>query len=326
MLTWSTDELPPKERFAAWREWRSAAIFGVTAELDPDRQAQFSGRISTAAVAGGTLVEMQASSYRVHRSDADVARVPSDSLCIYQQLGSSAWFDTGRGGDFVIPRGGIALSYSDLPYQTRPTDRHGFHLRLLKIPLSRYGAAIRDPFEFVARPISPHPGIGALFQAYAGTMFVQAPLLDPAQAEIAVQTLVQLGLLANGAAAAEDQDSVAAVATGRLQIVLRYMNANLQRPELSPAVVARALGFSVRRLHGLFEQTGTSFSRHLLERRLERTRTLLAANPGAPILDTIFEAGFHSPTVFYRAFGNAYGMTPTEYRALAQAGLGGTER
>ena len=102
--------------------------------------------------------------------------------------------------------------------------------------------------------------------------------------------------------------------TARLQAARAFIENNLAWTELNPANAARALGISVRQLHLLFEPTGTTFSRHLLARRLERVRLALADGPRRKVLDVAFSCGIESSTVFYRAFRDAYGMNPTDYR------------
>lgn len=59
---------------------------------------------------------------------------------------------------------------------------------------------------------------------------------------------------------------------------------------------------------------GTSPYRHLLMRRLDFARTLIAA--GRPLVDVALEAGFADQAHFARAFKGAYGMTPARYGAL----------
>ena len=46
MYKWSTDQVEPKHRFDHWREVRARGLFGVTAELEPERRPQFSGEFS----------------------------------------------------------------------------------------------------------------------------------------------------------------------------------------------------------------------------------------------------------------------------------------
>jgi AraC-like DNA-binding protein len=102
--------------------------------------------------------------------------------------------------------------------------------------------------------------------------------------------------------------------TGRLQAVRAYVENNLQWSGLTPANTARALGISVRQLHMLFKPTGVTFSRYVLSRRLERVRSQLALQPRRKIIDVASSCGIESTTVFYRAFRNAFGVTPTAYR------------
>jgi AraC-like DNA-binding protein len=102
--------------------------------------------------------------------------------------------------------------------------------------------------------------------------------------------------------------------TARLQAARAFIENNLAWTELNPANTARALGISVRQLHLLFEPTGTTFSRYLLARRLERVRLALADGPRRKVLDIACSCGIESSTVFYRAFRDAYDMNPTDYR------------
>jgi hypothetical protein len=61
MLKYSTDELPPHERFAQWREVRAKNIYGVTIELERALQPAFQGSFSAIKVGEATLIELHAS-------------------------------------------------------------------------------------------------------------------------------------------------------------------------------------------------------------------------------------------------------------------------
>jgi transcriptional regulator GlxA family with amidase domain len=107
----------------------------------------------------------------------------------------------------------------------------------------------------------------------------------------------------------------------RLNAVQAYVEDNLEWGDLTPAAIARAFGISVRQLHLLFEPTGTTFSRYVLSRRLDRARRVLSLDPTRKILDVALECGIESSTVFYRGFRDAFGMNPTDYRrSLHNAG------
>ena len=69
---WCTDEVEPHDRFDYWREVRSKGLFGVTAELERERRADFYGEFSLRQLGGGGLVELKASHYTclLYTSDA----------------------------------------------------------------------------------------------------------------------------------------------------------------------------------------------------------------------------------------------------------------
>lgn len=313
MPSFSTDEIPQPQRFAHWREVRAKTIFGVSIDLDRQRQGQFEAHCSTLPVGGATLVEMHASSYRVARTERDIASSASDSLCIYQQLDGGGWFDAG-GAEFIVSAGALATSHSDLPYRAEPTTDAGFHLRLVKIPFAHCRLLIERERDLFARPLQVEPGLTTLFASYFESFVKQAPDLQGAGAEAAVQTLAQLAIVARGMATPQEAHSREAIRAGLLQRAKRCIEDNLHRHDMSPPVLAGLIGISLRQLHLLFEPTGTSYTRYLLARRLEHARLLLSQCPERSVADIAYTCGFDGLSTFYRNFRAAFGTSPSEFR------------
>ena len=309
--------MPDQDRFDYWRELRAKNIFGVTADLAKEQRPAFRGAMAALRVGSATVVEMHASAYQVRRHDADIERAPSDSLCIYQQLGGACWFETAKGGEFILDQGSLATSNSDLPYATTPTSDQGFHLQLVKIPLARYKDLIARPSDIDARPL-PTTALAALLSSLFTAFVEQSPHLKGAAAEIAVQTLAQLAFAARGLAAADSEPGRDAIRQAQLAAAREIIDRNLHRP-LSAAAVAAMLKISVRQLHSLFEPTATSFARYVLARRLERACLLLVQVPRRSVTDVAFATGFESLSTFYRTFRAAYGISPDDFRSAAPA-------
>lgn len=323
MLKFSTDSIEQKDRFAHWREVRAKNLFGVTVELEKEKRADFSGTFSAQPIGGGTIVEIHASSYRVTRSLTDIEQMPSDSLCIYQQTDGACWFDNGRGTEFTLKAGDIAISNADLPYKTTPVDDRGFHLRLLKIPLSAVRSASGDGVALPAQALGEKPGFTSLFAASINSFFDQAQFLNGAPAETVVQTLAQFALMARGLSEPNGERSRNAVRAARLQLARDIIDRDLHQSVLSPGDMAARLGISVRHLQMLFEPTGTSYARYVLGRRLERAKQLLIHSPDAAVADIAGACGFQSLATFYRAFRAAFRMSPSECReAVSKNGNG----
>ncbi len=102
--------------------------------------------------------------------------------------------------------------------------------------------------------------------------------------------------------------------TGRLHAARAFIENNIEWAGLSATNTAQALGISVRQLHLLFKPTGTTFSRYVLARRLEKARIALAEDRRRKIIEVAYSCGIESLSVFYRGFRDAYGMTPTDFR------------
>lgn len=98
-----------------------------------------------------------------------------------------------------------------------------------------------------------------------------------------------------------------------------WIDAHLSDPCLDPAAIARANHVSLRCLHKLFRDEGTSVARWVRERRLDRCRRdledpALADRPVQAIAQTW---GFDDQSHFSKIFKAAYGVPPGAYRSTA---------
>jgi AraC-like DNA-binding protein len=107
----------------------------------------------------------------------------------------------------------------------------------------------------------------------------------------------------------------------RRDTVLHAIESRSNDPDLSAAAVAGLLGITPRYVHLLLEETGRSFSRHVLERRLETAALLLRDERWRlrKIAEIAAEAGFTDVSYFNRAFRRHFGTTPSTIRATQPA-------
>lgn len=102
-----------------------------------------------------------------------------------------------------------------------------------------------------------------------------------------------------------------------LMRVKEFVERHLSDSDFDPAMVATALKLSPRYINQLLEAEGTSLSRHIWRRRLERT----AADLGNPALSSrsisviAMSHGFNDLSHFSKAFRQAFGRSPREFRA-----------
>lgn len=101
-----------------------------------------------------------------------------------------------------------------------------------------------------------------------------------------------------------------------LQKIFRYIETHLTSPDLTPNTIASHHYISIRHLHALFQEAGTTVSAMIRERRLERCRLDLVD----PVLaDRNISAvaakwGFTDAAHFSRLFKATYGVSPSEVR------------
>jgi AraC-like DNA-binding protein len=292
---------------------RGKSLFGVTIELARDLRHSFRGSFQARAVAGAVVTEMRASSYRVNRTEADIARIAGDSLCIGLQVRGSGFLHAGKNQVHAVGGGDITINYSDLPYDAIPGNEADFHYRMLKIPVDyevMLGQATDDLF---ATRYAENNSFSLPFRALFNALNADpGRLIDPARD---VTHIARLAMTARGRLSSAMPEVRAALRTGLCYAAQDIMIRKKSRQNLTPAAVARELGISLRQLHVVFEGAELSFSRTLSSMRIEEARRLLLAFPALPVTQIAYGCGFDSLATFYRVFAGTYGMTPGDARA-----------
>ncbi|MFE2110383.1 helix-turn-helix domain-containing protein [Kitasatospora sp. NPDC059463] len=115
-----------------------------------------------------------------------------------------------------------------------------------------------------------------------------------------------------------DPDRPTATA-GILARIRGHIEENLADPELSPESIARSQHISVRYLHKLFQQDGTTVGQWVRRRRLDACRRELErpSRRQTGVAAVAHRWGFVSHSHFSRAFRETYGVSPREWQAYA---------
>jgi AraC-like DNA-binding protein len=125
-----------------------------------------------------------------------------------------------------------------------------------------------------------------------------------------------LGAEGEGRVVAEERGARAA----RRSAILSAIELRSGDPGLNAIALARLLGITPRYVHLLLEETGKSFTHHVLERRLDKAAMLLR-DPrwrNRKIANVAAEAGFTDLSYFNRAFRRHFGATPSDIRESAR--------
>jgi len=189
----------------------------------------------------------------------------------------------------------------------------------VRIPRAILESRIADVDARISRRIPSNIEGLSLLISYVDAIRL-AELMNPALCDLAVShvyDLVALILGAKGDARHLAQQGGARAA--RLAAILREIERRSGDPSLSAITIALLLGITPRYVHLLLEESGKSFTHHVLERRLQRAAALLRDPQwsNSKIAGIAAEAGFNDLSYFNRAFRRRFGTTPSDIRAEA---------
>jgi AraC-like DNA-binding protein len=312
--TLSTETVVPRRRVEFWN---NAACDSLTHQAaEPLSPRTFSGRLIRADIGDLRFVEFHSDAAVVRRSRAHIARSSGTDYLIRLQLHCESVCSQG-GEEVRLGPGDFSLCDTARPYQlafNRPVSI--LTLRVAKNLLQRY---VGCPEQLVNVPVSGSSGPGSLAARVIREIWQSSD--ETLQSGVAPRFAnVVLELIASayvGIGSAKVDRSCLSSAL-RLRIV-DFIDQFLCDPDLSPAVVARALKISSRHVHRLFAQQGNTVARYILQRRLEKCRAALA-DPllaGLSLTHICSEYGFRSLPHFSRLFREGYGMAPRDYRRAA---------
>jgi AraC-like DNA-binding protein len=312
-LRFSTDDFPEHKRIDAYREIYSRTI--VKHDVEPLGNQPFRFEADLRSLPGLGLASSHFSPcHRWHTAE----QVDSDDLLFGIALSGGCVLHQ-RGREAVIAQQGEAVLASaahpvDVIIGT--TSRH----IALRLPRAVLEARIADLDAWNARRIPSNIEGLPLLVGYVSALRL-GELTNSAYCDLVVSHVYDLVALLLGAKGdvrhlAQQRGGRAA----RLGAILREIDRRSGDPGLSAVTIALLLDITPRYVHLLLEESGKSFTHHVLERRLDKAAMLLR-DPRwrhRKIADIASEAGFTDLSYFNRAFRRRFGATPSDIRESAR--------
>jgi AraC-like DNA-binding protein len=306
-LRFCTDDFPEHKRVDAYREIYSRTIVKHDIELLGDQPFRFEADLCS--LPGLGLASSSVSPcHRWHAAE----HIDSDDLLLGVALSGGCVLHQ-RGREAVIGQRGEAV----LTSAAHPTDvmigTPSRHIAL-RLPRAILEARISDLDACNARRLPSNNEFLTLLIGYVDT-FRRTELSNPTFCNLVVShvyDLVVLLLNARGDARHLAQERGARAA--RLAAILREIERRSGDPGLSVTTIALLLGVTPRYVHLLLEETGKSFTHHVLQQRLERAVALLRNQQlrRRKIADIAADAGFSDLSYFNRTFRRHFGASPSD--------------
>ncbi|MGW1029618.1 helix-turn-helix domain-containing protein [Streptomyces sp. NPDC002577] len=236
--------------------------------------------------------------------------------------GRAVLFQDGRSTQ--LHPGVLAFYDASRPFTLVLPERH--RARVLMVPRPTLRLSDAEIRRVTATAIGDAPGgLAALLVPLLSGLAQEIGSAPPLMRERLARTVADF--LSTLARSQLDTDGPPHAGTGPATMLDRIkasIETRLGEPGLSPQMLADEHGISLRYLHKLFQEQGTTVSGWVRQRRLDACRAELARPEasGRAIAPLAARWGFISPSHFSHAFRKAYGMSPAQWRGTA----GGQQR
>ena len=262
------------------------------------------------------LVDVKADAQQFHRTRRLIAKEGLDHYLIQVYRHGVCDGTYGEVQNTVRP-GDVKIIDLARTFSTSNTD---FDNTTLTLPRDELAPLLERPDSLHGMVLPAASPLGSVLGAHIQALFAAANLTPEAGSMLAAGSvrLVAACLGAN-ARAQEETNPYRAAAAG--QAVRNFIEANIAAPALGPDMLTRRFGLSRAMLYRLFMEDG-GVAGYIQNRRLRRCFLAITdpAQRRVRIGDIAYAHGFSSDAQFSRAFRRAFGMTPSEARAEAQAG------
>nr|WSX54054.1 helix-turn-helix domain-containing protein [Streptomyces sp. NBC_00974] len=326
----SADELPVRERFDWFSDTLSREV--VPTALSTERRAEFQAEAAVLDLGELRVATLGFTPLCSRRTPALIRRGDPAQYQLGLMRRGRASLSQQR-NECAVESGDILLWDTSRPSDVRTAAADGGQVRLAMLQLPRSALPLPPDglSRLLARRIPGDFGVAAILTTFVDALDAHAGECVPA--ELRRLSTVAVDLVA--ACLAQHLDAEAQLPAevrtrALLQRIHTFIDHNLADRWLTPSAIAASHHISVRLLHQLFRGEEETVQARIRRLRLERSRTDLArTGPTALSVHTIaFRWGFSGHAVFSRSFREAYGLSPTEFRALSvkEARTGRTTR
>ncbi|MUZ62177.1 helix-turn-helix domain-containing protein [Agrobacterium vitis] len=309
MAVWNANEMPERDRFPYWREVLCEAYIALNPILEGEQR--FKGEVRANLLDCINVTTISSSRQKIHRRRLDISRMPHEVYFLNLQVKGQCRMMQGSREALLEP-GDFSLVDSTEPYLNDycSDDWTQYSFR---IPRAMLKPLLKQADKQTAiRFTNAHP-IASVAIDYLKSVAQNAEHIGTASTPIA-NHIVDLVAMAAGVSTTEEDRARGTLRSQLSRSVIQFIGAHAADPTLTPAKAAQHFKISVRYVHRLLEESGETFSRLLLKRRLERCADDLRAEAAISISEIAFRWGFNDLSHFSKTFRHHFGVAPRDYR------------
>ncbi|MET7697819.1 helix-turn-helix domain-containing protein [Streptomyces sp. NPDC005485] len=314
-LSLSTETGPPTDRMTSWKQALSRAF--VSLEVLVDNPGAWRASVYADRIGPLQIATEESDPVKFMRTPEEIASDNQAYIFARLQLhGTVALFQDGRSTE--LRPGLLAFYDAGRPFKLVMSERYRSCVLMMPRQLLRLDdTQVR---QLTATPVGDAPGgPAALLLPLLSGLVAEVPATAPPLREKLARTIADLLATLAAGQLTTPGFSPAGAGPTLLDQVKASVERRLGEPELSPRLLADEHNISLRYLHKLFHEQGTTVGRWVRQRRLEACKEELARHDGTDrVIGTVAARwGFSSPAHFSHVFRSAYGMSPGEWRSTA---------
>lgn len=310
-------DIPAEDRLHVWRS-ASATSFVPVQIMAGDRGLS-SAKMRSHDVGDVRVCDLRAGAGRVVRNKRLAGDSSGDYVIVdVQRSGSCLVVQDGRAA--MLNPGDVVCYQTTRPYEL--VYDGPFHQSLVRIPRAVLASTAAPLDDAMANVIPAGTGIGRLLVPLLTNLATDAEsFAGPGEYELgdAVVELFGAAVIERRAGRKSGPPAVREMLRERIQ---HFVEERLGDTELAPRNVAAAHSISVRYLHKIYAEAGTTFGGALRALRLQAAaRELRRPSSAHRTIEAVARrCGFADAAYFSRLFTRAYGVSPRQWRARMSAG------
>jgi AraC-like DNA-binding protein len=219
----------------------------------------------------------------------------------------------------ILKKGDATLIDSASPWSSDcPSDCARLYLRVPQPLIDKYLRLAEFPF---ARRISGDSGLGSILFHLSTSLFDQSESLTPLESVSAAEAYMRI--LAACVGGNQNHNAGPSRTLELSTRITNFIEFHLTESTLSPMEVASALNISVRHVHRVFSNQGSTVADWIRTQRLKHCRADLC-DPrlqAKSITEIAFYWGFNDSAHFSHAFKKEYRLCPRTFRSRVVLGL-----
>lgn len=312
-LLFSSRQMPAHlSETAKFKLWRDIYVGEIAAlEVSVAEDAPFVADMEAMAVGSVLLTRVSGTITGITRTAGHVAAERHGDYCLLINTGPDAMGGTFRQRDFSMASGAAALQTFAEPLAMVGGKSNSWTNLIL--PRALLGEAFDNVDDRLSVEIGASSESLALLGAYCAMIERQEQLTSPDLLNHMTETIVDLVGLAIGAKGdAAKMAGARGLRAARLSAIIARIRNGFTDPGFTAGSVALDLRLSLRYVHDLLQESGSSFSERVLALRLQRAMEMLTNSDfdHLRIGQIAYACGFSDVSYFNRSFRRRFGCTP----------------